>query len=141
MGRRVRSASLGSLRCALGVVGYVRGRWVHRVALWVSSGSFGVAGFIRVRPGEVGFFRGRSVYWSAPWGSSGLFGVSGYIGKRVGFVRSRWVHCGAPFVVVGFGQGHWIHWGDPWVRSGSFGSLEHALKAHPNELNDPKRTK
>ena len=44
-GRRVRSELLV---CALGVVAFVRGRWVHS---WRSSHSFGVAEFIGVPPG------------------------------------------------------------------------------------------
>ena len=49
-GRRFRSESLGSLGCVLGDVGFVRCRWVHCCAPWGSSGSFGIAGYIGVRP-------------------------------------------------------------------------------------------
>ena len=41
--RRVRSGSMGSLRCALVVVGIVRGRLVQWGTPWGSSGSCGVA--------------------------------------------------------------------------------------------------
>ena len=40
-GRRVRSRSMGSLRCALGVVEFIRGGWVHWGAPWRSLNSFG----------------------------------------------------------------------------------------------------
>ena len=94
--RRVLSGSQDSLGCALGVFRFVRGQWIHfggpwgasgtagvagkrsggrRISSWllcllgctvVSSGSFGVAGFIGVRPGGVGFVQGRLVYCCAP---------------------------------------------------------------------------
>ena len=37
------------------------------------------------------------------------------------FVRSHWVHYGAPFGIVEFVQYHWIHWGALWESLGSFG--------------------
>ena len=62
--RRVRPGSLGSLGCALGVVGFIRGRWVHLVR----------PGGCRVHPvslGSVGCvlraFGFRSVHWGVPW--------------------------------------------------------------------------
>ena len=102
--RRVRSGSLGSLGCALrfllrwgllcslgcalGVVEFVRGRWVHWGATWAR----------RVR--------------------SGSLCSLGYALGVIGFVRCRWIHCGAPFDVVWFVQGHWIHWSTPWESFG-----------------------
>ena len=66
-----------SLETALVVVWLVRGRWVHCCAPWGSSGSFAVAGLIRVRyggrrarPGALG-----SLVF-APLGLSGSSGVS-----------------------------------------------------------------
>ena len=49
-GRRVHPVAFGTLGCALEIVGFIRGRWVHWSAPWGSSGSFGVSGFIGVRP-------------------------------------------------------------------------------------------
>ena len=37
-GRWVYPGSLGSHRCALGVVEFIRGRWVHSGAPWVCLG-------------------------------------------------------------------------------------------------------
>ena len=48
--RRVHSGWLGSLGCALGVVGFIRGCRVHWVAPWGSSGSSAFVAFIGVRP-------------------------------------------------------------------------------------------
>ena len=42
-GRWVHQGSLHSLGCALGVVGFIRVRWVHWDTPWVPSGSSGVA--------------------------------------------------------------------------------------------------
>ena len=47
----VNSGLLGSFGCALGVVGFIRGRWVRSGTTWWSFGSFGVVGILRVRPG------------------------------------------------------------------------------------------
>ena len=66
---RVRSGSLGSVRCDVGVVIFGQGHWVQWGAPWGSSGSFGVSG---VRPG-VGRVR---------LGSLGLVGCS------LGFILS-----------------------------------------------------
>ena len=87
------------------------GYWV---APWGSSGSFEVAGFIRVGREHVGFIRSRWVHWyalgfvrfvrgrrvhgRARWGSSGSFGVAEII---------------PALEVVGFVWGHWVHWGPP----------------------------
>ena len=65
-GRQVHPGSLGSLMCALGVVGFIRGRWVHWGAPWGrriypgsldsmvcalgSSGSSAVVRFTGMRP-------------------------------------------------------------------------------------------
>ena len=43
--------SMGLLWCALLVAVFFQGRWVHWVAHRGSSGAFGVARFIEVRPG------------------------------------------------------------------------------------------
>ena len=60
----------------LGIVVFIRGRWVHWGAPCVSSGSLGLVGFIRVRPG------GRLVH---------PIGVVGFIRVRPG---GRRVHSG-----------------------------------------------
>ena len=121
-GHRVRSASLGSLRYALGVVGFVWDRWVHCGELCGTSeslGSFGcalvvvgfvgVAGLIRVRP------EGRLV----PSGSLRSLGcalwdveVTGFIVVRPGCRRGRSESLGS-FVwvlrVVGFVHCCWVY--------------------------------
>ena len=77
-GRRVHPRWLGSLECALGVVGFIRVRWVHWSASWVSPGSSRVDGFTGVRP------RGHPVH---TW-------VNGFAGVSLGVVgsfRDRWV--------------------------------------------------
>ena len=76
-GLRVNSWSLGSFVCALGVVGFIRDRWVHWLSTpWVSSGSFGSVGFTGVRPG------GRPVH-------SRSLGSLGCALLVVGFIRGR----------------------------------------------------
>ena len=49
-GRRVRSGSLDSLVSALGVLRIARGSLVRWVPPWVLSGSFAIAGCIMERP-------------------------------------------------------------------------------------------
>ena len=83
----------------VGVVQLIQGRLVHWSAPWGSSGSSGVAEFIRVRHrgrrvypwspdcigctlGVVGFVRGRTFHWGAPWGSSCSSGFTG-VRRRV----------------------------------------------------------
>ena len=83
-GRRVRSGTLDSLGSALGLVRLVRGRCVHLVGPWGSSGSFLVAGFIGVCRGGPWNVRGGWVHWDTPWGSSGSFGVAEFIAVRPG---------------------------------------------------------
>ena len=70
--RLVHSGSLGSLGCALGVVGFFLGRWIHSSVTWESLGSLGVVGCVL---GVVGFIRGRWVHIGAPSGLLGSFGV------------------------------------------------------------------
>ena len=95
-----------SLASDMGDVEFIRGRCVHWVAPWGSSGSYGVAGFIDVRPegcqvhpvsldpflGVVGFVRGRWVHSRILWGTTDSFWVAGLIGVRpwvVGFIWGR----------------------------------------------------
>ena len=129
--------SLGSLRCSLGVVWFIRG---VRGAPWGRSVPFGVVGFTPVRPGVVVFIRGVWVHASASWVSFASFGVVGC-----------WVHPGAPWVssesfgvvgvrpagqrvhsrslgsltcvlrVVGNIRCRWVHCGEPLWLLGSFG--------------------
>ena len=77
-GRWVRSGSLDSLGCALGVVGFDQGRWVHWGAPWGSYGSFGFIGVHHVAR--------RVRLWSlgSLWCAMGLIGFTGFI----------WVHPG-----------------------------------------------
>ena len=85
-GRLVYAGSLESLTFAMGIGGFIRGRWVNSGLPWESLasllGSFGspaVVGFTWVRP------RGRLVRTS--WLYS--LGVTLW---DVGFIRRRWVH-------------------------------------------------
>ena len=132
---RVYLKSLGSVGCALGVVGFIPSRWVDMGAQWRSSVSSRVVGFIWARPGcrrvhpvafgcalvIVGFIRGRWVPWSAPWGSSGSSGVAGFTGVRpwVRLVYPGLLHSlGCTLGVVhqaslgSFGRPR-VHWGAP----------------------------
>ena len=115
------------------VAGFIR---VHPRCHWVSLGSLGcalrvvgftaVAGFIEVRPeggrGHPGslcslecalvvvrFVQG---YWGEPWESSGS--------SRIGVCRR-----GRRFV-----RGRWVHWGVPWGSSGSVGFVRMRLWVH-----------
>ena len=137
-GRRVHPMSLGSLGSALGVVGFIRGRWVYCGALRASSRcdlevycSSAIAGFIVVHPG------GRSVRWvawCAYWGLLGTSGVTGFMGVRP---WGRLVHQGllgslgcvlkvvvfiwcAPWV-NGFIRVRYVYWGAPLGLSGLSG--------------------
>ena len=60
-GHWVHPWSLGSIGCALRVVGFIPGRYVHSSAPLGSLGSSGVVRFTCVRP------VGRWVYSGAPW--------------------------------------------------------------------------
>ena len=131
--RWIHTGSFSSVRCALGVVGFIRVRLVPSGALWGSldsCGSFGsskVVWFIREHPGGVefmrvfGIVRGRWVHSSAPWGSLGSSGVVGL--TRVRHV-GRWVHAASlgssgvalryALVFVGFIRCRWVLSGAPW---------------------------
>ena len=148
MGHWVHPGSLGSLGCALVVVGFV---WGHSCAPWVSLDSFGIVRFTRVRPAGrwfhpeswgsllcaqcvVEFVRGHwvlsslgssgslGVYSGATWRSLGLSGVVGFTRVRSG---GRWVHPGSlgshgfALWIVGFILGRRVHSDAP---SGSLGS-------------------
>ena len=94
-GRWVHLGSLDSLVFALGVVVFIRLRWVHSHdvlfirGLWVHLRSPCVS---------VGFTCVRLVCrWASPESLRSLrftFGV-------VGFIRGRWVHSGSPWVSLG----------------------------------------
>ena len=95
--------SLGSIARALGVIGFLRGVWIHAKATWggrsCSLGLFralyksldfpGLLGSLVYARGVVGFIRGRWVHTRAPWGSLRLSGVVGFSRERLG---GRWVH-------------------------------------------------
>ena len=87
--RWVHAGSLGSsgsaLGYALGVVGFIRGCWVHSGAPWGCFGVSGVDGFTRVCPG------GRCVH---PVSLGSLRCAKAVVGFNLG----RWVHSGAPWV-------------------------------------------
>ena len=83
MCRWVHAGSLGSHEFALGVNGFIRGRWIHLGSQRGSLGSSGVVGLTQVCPGY---------HWVNPgWlGSLGLaLGVNGLI-------RRLWVHWRSP---------------------------------------------
>ena len=110
-GRLVHIGSLGLLGCALRVVGFIWGRWVHIGARlgsmgdhWVSLGSSGVVGFTRVRPGGVSVYAESMVFTRVYPGGRWVHPVP--------FIRGRWVHSGATrgslcsSMVVGFTRVH-----------------------------------
>ena len=59
VGGCVHPCPLGSLACALGVVAFIRGRWVHSGATRGSLRSSVVVGFTRVHPGVFEFILGH----------------------------------------------------------------------------------
>ena len=122
----------GSLRFAIGVVGFIQDRLVHSGSPLGKLVSFGVFGFTRVRSGGrcvhprtlgslafalgvVGFIRGRRVHSGSP--SCGSFSSS----RVVGLTRIRpvgdWVHPASlgslafAVGVVGFFRCRWVHSG------------------------------
>ena len=145
--RRVRSGSMGSLGCAMwdvgigsvGVVGLVRGHWVHLGLPWGTSGSLGLSGIIglclgvhRVCSGSMSslgcalgvvvFVGGRWVHLGALWGTFGSFGLAWFIVVRHGSRRVRLDSLKRSALrVVGFVWCRWVHWVAHWVSSGSFG--------------------
>ena len=102
---------MGSFGRPLGVIGFVRVRWIQSDAPYWSSDSFGLVGFIHAWPG------GRRV----------LFGFVGFTRVRP---AGRWVHSGehlrssCSFGFVGFIR---AHPGGRWIHSGSLGSCMHDL--------------
>ena len=105
---RVHSGSLGSLGCALGTV------WFNRVllgSLRCALAVVGVVGFTQKRPGGrrvhlgclvscvralgvLGFIRGRWVHAGSPWGSSGVIGFTWEVER---FIGGLWFRAGAPW--------------------------------------------
>ena len=76
---------MDSLWCALGVVGFIRGRWAHSDAPSALFGSFGDVVLVRVRSG------GHWVHLYAPRVLLGIFRVVRLISVRP---WGRWVHLG-----------------------------------------------
>ena len=119
--RFLRSGSLRSLECTLGVVcGAPWGSFeitgsikvhhgIHRARLW-SLGSLGCTlGLIGVRPGRV------------RWVHRGAVGVVRCRLTDIGRVRSRSMGSfGCALGVIGYVRGDWVHWGAPWGSLGSF---------------------
>ena len=133
-GRWVHPGSLGSVGFALGVVGFIRGRWIPSGSPWGSFGSLGgrwvqVVGFTWllsvgrcVHPwsfrslgfslGVVGYIRGRWIYSGSLCGPLSSSGVVGFTRFRP---RCHWVHPGSldslgfALGVVGFILGRWVH--------------------------------
>ena len=143
--RWIRSGSLGSMGCALGVVGFVRGLWfhweahrgssgfvrgllVHLLAHWGSVVSFGVAGLIGLRPVCCRVPSASLGSLVCTVDDVGLFGVRGLrLGGRGGapwgrqdrFGRLGLLRCALE--VVGLSCGRWVHWGAPLGTSDSLG--------------------
>ena len=134
----------------MGVVGFIRGSWVHSGAPLGSFGLCGVDAFTCVcaggrwiHPGSLcslqcaqGVFRfnlGRSVYSCAPWMSfghpgwhtgtrSGSSGSSWVIGFTQKRTRCRWVYFDAPWGLLGScAVVGFMRSGTPWGSLGSSG--------------------
>ena len=110
-GRRVRSRSLGSLGCALRVIGFVRGCWVRRVCRLVRSVSLGFALGTLVLSGSL-----RSLGCAQR-----VIGFAGFIVVPPGVRSMSLRSLGYALVVVGFVRCRSVHWGAPWGSSASFG--------------------
>ena len=126
--RCVHPWSLGSLGCALLVVGFIRGgTQVCPGGSWVHPGSLGSLGCAL---GVVAFIRGRWI--PSPWGSLGSYGVVWFTLVRpwclwvhpgsFGLVGSALVWVGFMWV-VGFIRGRCVHSGVPWESLGSSGMV------------------
>ena len=103
--RWVRSASLGSLECAMGVVGFIWGRcvcsgtpwglfvfvWDRLVRTWKPLGVFWFIRVVNVRTGGNWVHSGRWVRLGAPMG-------------HLGSLRAVWFVCVHPW-------GSWVHTG------------------------------
>ena len=117
-GSRVRSRSLGSFGCVLGIIGFIRCRWVHSGAPFRLSGSLGCS------LGVVMIIRGHS---GAPCGSLSSLGVVGFVPMRLG---DHWVHSvllGSALGVVVLIRGHWVLSGVLWWSSASLCAFGCAL--------------
>ena len=143
--RRVRPGSLGSLGHTLGVVGFVRGRWVlwgalrgfvrgrkvHYVTPWRSTGSSSVDDFIAVRPSGRRVLQGSLGSLVSALGVVGFTGVAGCIEVGLGFIRCRCVHWGAPWgssISYGIAGLIGVHPDGRRVLPGSQGSFGCSLK-------------
>ena len=130
-----RCVSLGSLECALAVVGFIQRvpcgssgasgdtgltgvrtwsrpvhphRWVHWDAPWGSSGSSGIARFTGMRPGVR---RGQWFHWSERWRSPESFGIVSFIRVCLGGRRIHSGSQGSLGCALGFIRVRWVHWG------------------------------
>ena len=116
-GRRVYLGPMDSSRCALIVVGFIRGRMVHLGALWVSSGSSGVVWFNGVRSGGHRVYSGWLCSFESALGVVGFILVAGFIGVRPGCRRDHIVSLRSlvcSLGVVGFIKCGWVHLGTLW---------------------------
>ena len=118
-----RDFGIGSLGCALSIVGLVRGHWVHLGVPLRKSGLFGFAGFIGVCPGGHQDCSGSMGSLGCAVVSSYSFEVDGCIWVRCGGRPVRSVCLGslgcAP-VVVSFARNLWVFWEAHWDSQGSF---------------------
>ena len=91
--RWVYLGSLGSLTRALGVVGFIRGRWIYwRAPLWslVYPGSLGLLGC------AFGIIRFIQCSWVNSRASKSSLGSSAVVGFTRARHGGRWVHSRAP---------------------------------------------
>ena len=84
--------SLGSFVCALGVIGFIRGRWFHSCVPWGWLGSPGFVGFPSVLPGDRCVNRVvvfNRVRPEGLWVHPGWLGSLGCVLDVVGFIWGR----------------------------------------------------
>ena len=137
----VHSGLLSSFGCALGDVGFIRGRYVRSCAPWWSLGSLWVVGIVWVLPGGRWVHSGSLVSFGCNVGYLGSFEVVGLVWVQPGgrWVHSSrlgsskfalgvsscvwgcWVHSGASLAVVEFIGVCLVRSGTHWLSLASFG--------------------
>ena len=127
-GRLVYPRAFGSLAHALGVFWFIRGRWVHSLALKGSLGSSRVVGFTRARHGAHCVQQGSLSRILGSFGSSVSLGSLVRALEVVGFNRGR--SLARLLEVVWSFMGRWVRSLAPWplFDPASLGSLMRALE-------------
>ena len=133
----VHPVSLGSLGCAMGVIGFIQGLWVHRgrPCVWLGSsevrwvycgaGLSLAAWIIGVRLGVSTIDLGSLCTFGSAMGVAGFIGLhSGChqvhpvslcsLGCALGLLGT----VGCTLEVMGFSRALWIHGGSPWGSTG-----------------------